>query len=97
MKKKVTAKKKPSHINPSHYTMTLNGQPVEVVDIMEAWFAEDAHMAQAIKYFLRAGRKTDQAYTKDIGKGIWWAVRALMFNDVKHIELPPGAPVDRNV
>lgn len=82
-----------STINPKHYDMVIHGQPVQVVDIIEARFADDAHMAQAMKYFLRAGHKGTSSYVEDVSKGIWWCVRALMFNKVKHIELPSGAPV----
>ncbi len=90
---KKTSTKKSSEINPSHYHFVVNGQPIEVVDIMEARFPNDIHLGQAVKYLLRAGHKTDVSYTKDVGKCVWWCVKALMFNKVKHIELPPGAPV----
>jgi len=88
-------KEKPvaSNINPKHYDLVVRGQPVQAVDVIEARFADDAHMAQAMKYFLRAGHKGTSSYTEDVSKGVWWAVRALMFNKVKHIELPDGAPV----
>ena len=85
--------KKRTVINPKHYDMTINGQPIQVVDIIEARFAEDAHLSQACKYLLRAGHKTDSSYTKDVGKCLWWCAKALMFNKATHIELPPGAPV----
>jgi len=90
-KEKPVAEK--SNINPKHYDLIVNGQPTQVVDLIEARFADDAHMAQAMKYFLRAGHKGTSSYTEDVAKGVWWAVRALMFNKVKSIELPPGAPV----
>ena len=90
-KKQVT--KKASVINPSHYHFTVNGQPIEVVDIMLARFNDDACLSQACKYLLRAGHKADSSYIKDVGKCVWWCVRALMEQKVKHIELPPRAPI----
>jgi len=82
-----------SVINPKHYDLIINGHKFQAVDVIEARFAEDAHLSQAVKYLLRAGHKTDSSYVKDVGKCVWWCVRALMFNKVKHIELPAGAPV----
>jgi len=82
-----------SVINPKHYDIVIRGHKIQAVDVIEARFAEDAHLSQAAKYLLRAGHKTDSSYVKDVGKCIWWCVRALMFNKVKHIELPEGAPV----
>ena len=83
-----------SVINPKHYDLIINGHKFQAVDVIEARFAEDAHLSQAVKYLLRAGHKTDSSYVKDVGKCVWWCVRALMFNKVKHIELPAGAPVN---
>ena len=91
--KKKVVKKTPSVINPKHYALVVNGQPIEMVDILEARFADDMHLAFAVQYLFRAGHKADASYVKDVGKAIWWLVRALMANKVKHIELPPGAPV----
>ena len=80
-----------SVINPKHYDLKVNGQPVQVADIMEACFPEDMHLAQAFKYLMRAGRKADSSYIQDVSKCVWWCVRALMFKGAKHVELPPGA------
>jgi len=82
-----------SVINPKHYDIIVKGQPIQVVDLIEAIYPEDAHMSQALKYMLRAGRKTDASFVQDMQKCIWWCVRALMFQKVKHIELPKDAPV----
>lgn len=78
-----------THINPKHYDGKINGQPVQVVDIIEAFVPDDAHLAQALKYLLRAGRKPENAYLKDVGKALWWLARALMFHNGE-VELPPG-------
>jgi len=82
-----------SSINPKHYDIIVKGQPIQVVDLIEAIFPEDAHMSQALKYMLRAGRKTSSSFVQDMQKCIWWCVRALMFQKVKSIELPKDAPV----
>lgn len=110
-RKKVTAKKPaaakttpvkvsitpPSAINPKHYDIIVKGQPIQVVDLIEAIYPEDAHMSQALKYMLRAGRKTNSSFVQDIQKCIWWMVRALMFQKVKSIELPKDAPISKDV
>jgi len=92
-KKIVPTKSAESNINPKHYVLTINGQPIEMVDIVEAFFAQDAHLAFAIQYIFRAGRKSSSSYVEDVSKAVWWLVRALMFSKVKNIELPPGAPI----
>lgn len=74
--------------NPSHYRIEINGKEVQVVDIMEAFFIDDAHLSQAVKYLLRAGRKPGSSYVKDVGKALWWCARALRHKDAI-IDLPP--------
>lgn len=75
---------KPSRVNhPSHYTgikvRTQAGQVVEVetVDLMEALFGEDIHLAQAFKYMGRAGKKKSASYIEDVAKCIWWCIRVV--------------------
>lgn len=91
--KKTTTKKAATVINPQHYQLKVNGHEIQVVDLMEARFPDDAHLSQALKYLLRAGNKAEASYIKDVGKCLWWCARAIMFHGGKHIELPPGAPV----
>lgn len=79
-----------SDLNPKHYEFTVKGHTYQTADLMESMFAEDVHLSQAIKYFLRAGRKPDQSYISDIGKCIWWLVKAIMYRKGT-FELPPGA------
>lgn len=79
-------------VNPKHYSVMINGQPIQVVDIIEAFVADDAHLAQALKYLLRAGRKPESAYIKDVGKSLWWLAKALMFHG-GDIELPPECKI----
>ena len=78
-------------INPKHYEMKVNGQPIQVADLMEARFHDDAHLSQALKYLMRAGRKSQSSYLNDVGKCVWWCVRAMMFHQARTLELPPGA------
>lgn len=75
-------------INPAHYDAKVNGQPVQVVDIMEAFFADDAHLSQALKYLLRAGHKGKSSYLEDVGKALWWCAKAIMYHKGV-VELPP--------
>ncbi len=79
-----------SAINPKHYDIEVKGHKFQVVDLIEATFPTDAHMAQALKYMMRAGRKAESSYIKDVGKCLWWCARAIIFHGGT-IELPsPG-------
>ena len=84
-----------SDINPKHYQITIAGKPVELVEINMALFGNDAPLSHAFKYLSRAGRKPSSSYLADLGKCVWWVTRAMMQAGAKHIELPPGAPVDK--
>lgn len=79
-----------SDINPKHYELEVKGHKFEVADLMEARFAKDAHLAQAVKYLLRAGHKPDTTYLKDVSKCLWWCAKAIMFHG-GNIELPENA------
>lgn len=79
-------------VNPKHYSVMIDGRSIQVVDIIEAFVVDDAHLAQALKYLLRAGRKPESAYIKDVGKALWWLAKALMFHG-GDIELPPECKV----
>ncbi len=80
-----------SDINPKHYELVVKGFKFEVADLMEACFSQDAHLSQALKYLLRAGRKPDTPYLKDVGKCLWWCAKAILFHNGK-FELPKGSP-----
>ena len=79
-----------SKVNPKHYDMMVNGHPLQVVDIMEAFFPQDVHLGQAVKYLLRAGRKGKSSYLEDVGKCLWWCAKAIMYHKGT-VELPEGA------
>ena len=79
-----------SDINPDHYDIEINGHKFQTVDVIEALFLKDAHLSQACKYLLRAGRKTESSYLKCVGKCMWWCARAILFHG-GHIELPPNS------
>ena len=81
-------------INPKHYHIKIKGVEIQVADIMEAFFPGDAHLSQAVKYLLRAGRKQSSSYLEDLGKAAWWIIRAIMFHGGKSIAVPPGAIID---
>ena len=80
-------------INPKHYNIVIDGRTIEGIHLREALFADDMHLDNALKYLMRAGKKPDSSYIKDVGKCLWWCARAIMFHGGKHIELPPDAPI----
>lgn len=80
-----------SDINPKHYDIDVKGYKFEVADLMEAHFPTDCHLSQALKYLMRAGRKPDSTYVKDVAKCLWWCAKCIMFHKGR-FELPPGAP-----
>lgn len=83
-----------SRVNhPSYYQATdRDGNPIEVVTVIEAFAADDGHMAHALTYLLRAGRKTIinddeiEAYVEDLKKARWWITRAIEFYDASERE-----------
>ena len=79
-----------STINPKHYDVEVKGHKFQAVDLIEAVFPQDAHMSQALKYMIRAGRKAESSYLKDVGKCLWWCAKAIIFHGGT-IELPEGA------
>jgi len=89
---KATAAKRSTVINPRHYNIIIDGKEIEGIQIREALFADDMHLDNALKYLMRAGKKAESSYLKDVGKCLWWCARAIMFHGGKSIELPPGAP-----
>lgn len=58
-------------INPQHYKR--NG--IECIEVIEA-FELGYHLGNAVKYILRAGRKTASPLT-DLKKSIWYLQREL--------------------
>ncbi len=85
-----------SRVNhPIHYngikirTKTNSIVEVELVDIMEALCGHDIHLAQAIKYLGRAGRKKTSSFNEDIGKSIWWLTRCVNAHG-GHPDVPKG-------
>lgn len=87
------ADKKPTKpktdINPGHYQNQIKGVNVQAVDVIEAFFQQDAHLSQAFKYMARAGKKPESSYLKDVGKALWWLAKAILYHGGT-IELPTG-------
>lgn len=97
MNKKTTTKKpKSTEINPKHYQFKLRGVIYNNYELIEALFADDAHLSHALKYLMRVGRKPTAPYLLDLGKCLWWVARAMMFHGAKTIELPPDAPIRKD-
>jgi hypothetical protein len=59
-------------INPQHY----KSGGLEVIDIIEA-FGLDFHRGNAVKYLLRAGKKTGEAEKTELEKARWYIERAI--------------------
>lgn len=56
---------------PPHY----KSGGMEAIDVIEAFFADDFHLASAFKYLARAGKKGD--YVEDLRKSIWYLQREI--------------------
>ena len=82
---------KHSRINPEHYDAILevNGQkiPIQAVHVIDAFFAQDAHIAQAFKYLARAGKKETSSYVEDVAKARWWLEHSINIHG-GHEEVP---------
>lgn len=57
--------------NPSHY---VEGRKIEPIWVIEDWNLNH-HLACALKYISRAGRKHDEV--KDLNKAIWYLQRRI--------------------
>ena len=59
--------------------------PVQVVDIIETFAADDGHIAHALTYLLRRGEKVMEGETqnaatiRDLQKAAWWICRRIEF------------------
>ena len=56
---------------PPHY----KSGGMEAIDVIEAFFADDFHLASAFKYLARAGKKGD--YVEDLQKAAWYLQREI--------------------
>lgn len=73
--------------HPSHY-QGKNG--LESIDVIEA-FALNFNLGNAVKYILRAGKKT-QDPTEDLRKASWYLQRAIDKQPQAYSDYPPEAP-----
>lgn len=60
--------------NPDHYKQG----GMEAIDVIEAYFPDQAHLANALKYILRLGRKDSE--TQEVSKIIWYLLRYLKWS-----------------
>ena len=60
--------------HPAHYT----AGGIEVIDFLEAWDFP-FHLANAIKYICRAGRKDKNALVTDLKKAVWYINRYISY------------------
>jgi hypothetical protein len=64
--------------HPSHYT----AGSIEVIDFLEAWNFP-FHLANAIKYISRAGRKDKNKTVEDLRKAVWYINRYISYLEKK--------------
>ena len=57
--------------NPPHY----KSGGMEAIDVIEAFFPDDFHLANVFKYIARAGKKNNRI--EDLEKGAWYLQRAI--------------------
>lgn len=58
--------------NPSHYQTSAG---LEAIDVIEAFFYDDFHLANAFKYLARAGKKDNEI--EDLRKAVWYILRRI--------------------
>ena len=64
--------------SPSHYTMGR----IEVIEALEDW-GLSFHLANAVKYIARAGKKDPAKYREDLSKAVWYLRRAIELDSAK--------------
>lgn len=70
----ITDKKTPDDpVNPKHYVSDAGQQLIDVIE--QFGLAESFHLASAITYIFRAGRKPKVRAHEDIEKAIWYLIR----------------------
>ena len=78
---KLTASANDPVSHPSHYT----AGSIEVIDFLEAWNFP-FHLANAIKYICRAGRKDKSKTAEDLRKAVWYLERYIKFLEKNEAE-----------
>lgn len=63
-------------INPNHYRRMINGQPIQAIDVIEA-FNLNFRRGNAAKYLLRAGEKDPKKEREDLQKCRWYIDREI--------------------
>ena len=63
--------------HPRHYKMTLpDGEPIEAIDVIQAVLGDEGALAYcrgaALKYQLRAGRKSGNEMQQELEKAVWY-------------------------
>ncbi len=77
---------------PQHYT----SGSIEVIDFIEDQFhSDDFHLANAIKYISRAGKKDPEKYIEDIQKAVWYLQRVVARHAPKGTTLTKQDVLDR--
>lgn len=62
-------------VSPAHY----RSKGMEVIDVIEAFVPTSPHLANVVKYVLRAGKKSPAHYEEDLRKAAWYLDRAIKF------------------
>lgn len=68
--------------HPSHYGGGDN--PYETIKVIESWgWGYEGCMFNAVKYLLRAGKKSGESVVKDVRKALWYVERAMQPQNVR--------------
>lgn len=66
--------------DPAHYGGESN--PFEAIKVIEDWgWGYEFCMGSAVKYIVRAGRKSNESALRDAGKALWYIRRAVDLDD----------------
>jgi hypothetical protein len=69
--------------NPPHY---VEGREIEPIQVIEDWEL-DHHLAAALKYISRAGRKdrgNNNGLLIDLGKAVWYLERRIFLEELRN-------------
>src|SRR5690606_32775480 len=74
--KQLDNEKEGGYIEPSHYG-PKGKEPIDIIEANDIGF----HLGNAIKYLVRAGKKSGENWKKDLEKAIWYIQRYTKWKD----------------
>lgn len=60
-----------NHVNPNHYKSNTG---LQVIDVINAFFAHSFQLGNTFKYMARAGKKPETPIEVDLKKGMWYLI-----------------------